>query len=380
MIKILFCFGNLPKKGGTEAVMENIYRRIEKEKFLIDFLFFGNPEKDNSDFSEFVRKTSKIYYVPALRDGIYKNYRAIQRILKENEYDMIHTHMDATGTNVLRIAKKCGMNIRIAHSHSTGHLENAHGIIDRLHRFYFEILRKRITHVGTHFIACSALAGEWLFGEKVCKDPEKYMVFRNAIDVERYQFDPSARERIRKELGIKEEKIIGHIGRFSYEKNHSYLIDIFSEVHSRNENVKLALIGEGEDMPEMKKKTADLGLKEYVTFLGKKDNVHEYLNAFDIFVFPSHHEGLPLALIEAEASGLKCLASDTISKEADVSGNVTFMNTSLEPEIWAESALELLKEETDRVSPAEEIRENGYDMKTNVRELEQFYLRIMREV
>ena len=372
MTKILFVFGGIPQMGGTEAVMSTIYRTIDVTRFHIDFLFFGDPKNDTSAFTHDVSQHSQVFYVPRLRDSIQANHQGIETILKEHRYDIIHTHMDASGTDVLRIAQKCGVKVRIAHSHNTGHLENIHGLKAHLHRVYIDWQKSRITKYATHYIGCSRAAGEWLFGKSICKQ-DNFMVFRNAIDVEKYAFNPEIRENLRNKLQLNGKKVIGHVGRFDYQKNHPYLIDIFSKVYAKDHSAELFLIGNGADMPKIQEQVKNLGLEEHVHFLGNQSNVNEWLQCFDVFVMPSHYEGLGIVLIEAQAAGLPCFASDIIPSEASVSNLIEFIDLALNSEVWANKILKYFENPLPRVSPVQQIYKKGYDSKFNIKELENFY-------
>lgn len=360
--------------GGIEAVMGNIYRTIDRKAFNIDFLFFGHEEEDDSELTKSVSGDSHVFYVPPLREGIWANHAAVEEILRRYQYDIIHTHMDASGAPVLRIAKKCGLAIRIAHSHSTDivSLKAPKTLKGRIHKLYIEWQRSRITKYATHYVGCSLKAGEWLFGEQVCWQDD-FIIFRNAIDAERYAFNPSVRADFRKRYGLEGKKVIGHVGHFSYVKNHPYLIDVFARIHKKDHDIELILIGSGEDMPKIEEQVRELGLSDHVRFLGDQTNVYEWLQCFDLFVMPSRFEGLSVVLVEAQAAGLPCLTSSSVTKESDISGLVEFMDISLDPDVWAQKILQMFKDSRPRVSPLDEIRRKGFDSKTNIKVLEQFY-------
>ncbi len=222
-------------------------------------------------------------------------------------------------------------------------------------------------------MACSAEAGRWLFGPERCTG-DRYLLFRNAIDPEELTFSPEVRQRVRRSLGIGEEPVLGHVGSFHYQKNHAFLIRAFAKIRQRMD-AKLLLVGTGDLEPEVRQQVEEAGLGDSVLFLGSRPDVRELLQGMDLFLFPSHHEGLPLAAIEAQATGLDCLLSDTISREVDISGLVRFLPIEGNGEVWAEAVAEALGNRRDRVSPIDRIRAAGYDMGTNIRELEAFYRR-----
>lgn len=374
MVKILFAFNGLLAKGGTEAVMLNIYNNIDKSKFKIDFMFVGEEEDDFSDYSKYLKQTgAKLYYV-TIRAKNYRKYLSdIKEIIKNNDYDIVHSHMDASGVEFLKIARKYNIPVRVAHSHNTNHLSNPRNLKEIVHKLFLEIERMKIRSYATHYIACSTEAGEWLFGRKRCQG-KNYLLFKNAIDVSKYAFSDEIREIKRQELGLDNKKVIGHMGRFAHQKNHEYLIEIFKKIHEKDEDTVLVLIGEGELMHSVQEIVGNYGLTDVVYFLGSRSDVSELLQVFDIFVFPSRYEGLSVALIEAQASGLECVTSDSISPESKVTNLVHMLNLNESPEEWANTILKLLYSSNNRSFAGDILIEKGYDMKSNVENIEEFYL------
>lgn len=371
-------FGGLPRAGGTEAVMENIYKNINRKIYSIDFLFLGRKTDDCSEFSKMVSRESKIFYACTRSESLIKNHKNIKNVLISNHYDIVHSHMDACGDYVLKIAKDCGVKVRIAHSHNTGHLKNVQGLKDSIHRLVLDIERFRIRMFATHFVACSSEAGRWLFGKNIDRK-SNYLLFKNAIDVNAYKFDEKVRNKVRKALHLEKKKIIGHVGRFEYQKNHPYLIEVFKNVHLKEKDTVLLLIGEGRGRANIEKLVEDAGLEKAVRFLGMVSNVNEVLQAMDIFVMPSYYEGLSVALVEAQASGLSCIVSDTVSPESDISGNVDFLDIGLDADKWSDKILSILRENKIRNCPREQLQKKGFDMITNIHTLENFYKESMKD-
>lgn len=221
-------------------------------------------------------------------------------------------------------------------------------------------------------LACGEDAGKWLYRE------QKFTVLNNGIETNKYLFSDSVRSITRKELGVKENEILlGHIGNFIEQKNHTFLIDIFSEVHRTNPEFKLLLISDGMLMPTIKDKVHSLELDDAVVFLGKTMNVQNYLSAMDLFLLPSLHEGLPLVLVEAQASGLTCVVSDTVAREADLTETSWYLPIStVEP--WSKIIRDknyLGKNRNERSKQnIERIKENGYDLEQNANLLRQIYI------
>ena len=195
-------------------------------------------------------------------------------------------------------------------------------------------------------------------------------VLNNAVNVEEFKYDLKIRNEIRNELHAENKLVIGHIGRFNKQKNHEFLIDIFKALHEKQPNSMLVMVGEGDLKPLIEKKVANLGLSSHVKFLGVRSDISNIMQGMDLFLFPSLFEGLPVVLVEAQAAGLKCIVSDTITKETDVSGRLEFVSLNQSPEGWADKILASPYEHSDT---AELLRQNGYDTVTMAKWLAEYY-------
>ena len=227
--------------------------------------------------------------------------------------------------------------------------------------------------MATYFLACSNEAADFLFGSQIPR--EKIKIFHNALDIDRYTYDGEKREAVRSKLNMANKFVIGNVGRLSYQKNHEFLIDIFYEVQKKVDNAVLMLIGEGELESKIREKAYKYGIMEKVLFLGMKNNVEDYLQAMDIFVFPTRFEGLPNVLVEAQAAGLKCLCSANVTKEVKLTDNVMFLD--LEKEKWVDKILQY-SDGYKRVKTDEQIRAAGYDIRCEIKELEEIYSSVNR--
>ena len=269
--------------GGVESVVMNYYRNIDKSK--VQFHFICDEDSTDIPYEEIEKLGGKVIIVPPYQK-LFKYQKELYKIFKENSYKIVHSHINALSVFPLRIAKKAGVPIRIAHSHSTSNKKEWKKNIVK------NILRPFSKVYANHFFACTKHAGEWLFGKKIIERKE-LNVINNAIDLKKFEFNEKTREDLRKEFGIKEDTIvIGHIGRFMKQKNHDFLIDVFNELIKKNENSILMLIGQGPLLNDMKQKVRDLKIEDKVKFIGQVTDVEKYYNIMDIFLFPSIYEGL----------------------------------------------------------------------------------------
>ena len=268
---------------GVESVVMNYYRNIDKSK--VQFHFICDEDSTDIPYEEIEKLGGKVIIVPPYQK-LFKYQKELYKIFKENGYKIVHSHINALSVFPLRIAKKVGVPIRIAHSHSTSNKKEWKKNIVK------NILRPFSKVYANHFFACTKHAGEWLFGKKIIERKE-LNVINNAIDLKKFEFNEKTREDLRKEFGIKEDTIvIGHIGRFMKQKNHDFLIDVFNELIKKNENSILMLIGQGPLLNDMKQKVRDLKIEDKVKFIGQVTDVEKYYNIMDIFLFPSIYEGL----------------------------------------------------------------------------------------
>ncbi|MEH7085347.1 glycosyltransferase family 1 protein [Neobacillus drentensis] len=347
-------------RGGLESMLMNYYRNIDRSKVQFDFLEHRKGPHDFTD--EILSLGGKIYTVPSVNPLNTNGYfNELDDFFKRNtEYKIIHSHLDALSTYPLKYAEKHGAPIRIAHSHNTSQEKNWKYLL----KMYS---RSQIQKYTTHLFSCGDNAGQWLFGMN------DFQVLNNAIDAKKFVFNPVLSNQQKQLLGIADKFVIGHIGRFHKQKNHEFLIDIFEKVYQKDKNSVLLLIGIGELVDEIKAKVKKLGLASAVKFLGLRDDIPELLQAMDVFVFPSLFEGFPVTLVEAQASGLPCVISNTITNEVDITKNISYVSLSEEANIWADQILSI-KGIHKRMDLYEKILKSGFDIETNAQWLENFYL------
>lgn len=344
----------------------NYYRNIDKDK--IQFHFLCDEDSTNIPYEEIEKMGGKVIIIPPYQ-RLFEYQKELYRIFKENNYKIVHSHISTLSVFPLRIAKKAGVPIRIAHSHSTSNKK------EWKRNLIKNILRPFSKLYANQFFACSELSGRWLFGEKTFKNG-KIKIINNAIDLEKFKFNKEKRNEIRKKLKIDENIIlVGHIGRFVTQKNHEFLIDVFNEIHRRKQNSKLILIGQGNLKENIIEKIKYLGLQDYFIFTGQTTNVSDYYNAMDIFVLPSLYEGLPVVGIEAQANGLLCEFSTDMTKETKVLNTTKFISLKETPENWANTILEDYKN-FKRLDSFDEMTKKNFNIKEEAKKLEEYYINL----
>lgn len=361
-IRILQVFGAL-NRGGAESMIMNIYRNMDTSKIQFDFVIHT---KEKCDFTEEIIKLGGgIYSVPAytgLNHFVYK--KAWKKFFREHpEYKIVHGHMRSTGAIYMKIAKKYGIKT-IAHSHSTASRGN------RLDQLVKNLMQIPIRYIADYLFACSNEAGKWLFGKGVL-EKDNYRVIKNAIETKKYVFNEEIRNDMRKKLGVEDKFVVGHVGSFTYPKNHRFLIDVFYKIQEKNKDSVLLLVGDGQLRRDIEIKIDKLGIKDKVVLTGVRPNVNDYTQAMDCFVFPSLWEGLPVTVIEAQAAGLTCFISDRITPEVNITPYVHSISLNEAAELWADQILS--RKEIHRFKAEDYIIKSGFDVKSSIEELTAFY-------
>lgn len=353
-------------RGGIENFLMNLYSVIDRDVIQFDFVVHTDKK---CDFDEEIEELGgTIYHFPDYRIVNHFSYCKWWKdfFVSHPEYKIVHSHLDSSANIHLRIAKKFGC-VTIAHSHSS-----AEG-------FGIKALVKSILKIGfnnccDYKFACSSEAAKWLYGNKA----NEAIIIKNGIDTKKYVFNEKIRNELRKEWSIqKDELVLGHIGRLDKNKNHTFILDILKELNELGISSTFVSAGKGEELNSLLDKVNHLDLEKKVLFLGLRDDISKLLQAFDIFVMPSVYEGLPVSSIEAQASGLKCILSDSISFESNVTGNVEFLSLEKSAKEWAEEISEMLP--YDRNDTSDKIKNAGYDIMTTAQQLTDFYLNIQEK-
>ena len=335
-------------------------RAIDKSDLCMDFVAINSPldvykkQVENSG--------GHIYILPRTGKRIISYWLGLRKLIKENQYDIVHVHGNSHTTVLdLSAARAAGCVVCMCHAHNTA---CDHAAVHFLLTPIFNML-------CNGRIACGEKAGKFMFGNKT------FHVLNNGVDTKRFEFDEKKRLAIRKQLDWgNDTKVIGHVGYFKAVKNHRFIIDVFLDLYRRDCSYRLLLIGDGLLRNEIERRLEKEGLIEAVHFAGNIDNVDEYLNAFDLVLMPSLYEGLPLALIEQQANGLQCVVSDTITQEVDKTGNVTFLPLSQPARVWADTidSIKAYSERKERSKQAIlDIKSAGYSIYEEASTLKKIY-------
>lgn len=349
-------------RGGLETMLMNYYRHIDRSKVQFDFLVHRNFE---ADYDEEIRSLGgKIYRLPPLNpfsQGYLSQLNAF--FSAHSEYCVVHSHLDCMAGIPLKYAKKHGVPVRIAHAHNSSQ--------DKDLKYPLKLFfRCNITKYSTHLFSCSQTAGHWMFHNN------EFHVLNNAIHAAAYSYAPDIRECVRLEFGLTADSlVVGHVGRFMRQKNHIFLLQIFSRLP---QHAHLLLVGDGELRQSIETQADDLGIRDRIIFTGVRADVNRLLQAMDVFVFPSLFEGLGIAAVEAQAAGLPCLISDKVPIECKKTGLVTQISLDSSVQIWADAVLQAAT--IPRQDTQDQIRSGGFDIIECAQWLQNFYLEVVKDL
>jgi glycosyltransferase involved in cell wall biosynthesis len=362
-IRVLHVVGAM-NRAGTETMLMNIYRNIDRKKFEFDFVSYSKEDAYyDKEIKELGGRVIKLTKTQSIKE--------IYTVLKKyGPYDAVHSHT-LFHCGIANIAAKlANVKIRIAHAHTTFNKSE-----NFLRKAYIHSMRKLITVFSTHLLACSQEAGLFLYGAKG-KEDSKYTYFPNLIDYSKFLKDPKREiSEFKSEVGIENSLVVGHIGRFIESKNHLFLIEILQHLVSRNENVQLLLVGDGELRAQIENLAIEKGLMKNIKIVGGRDDIPTMLHSMDIFVFPSIYEGLGLVLLEAQACGLPCIVSKAIQPEANIGIDLFFpLSLKVNAGNWADKILELAGEKEKDVNKIiSGFEKNGYSIDKGISKLTEIY-------
>ena len=310
---------------------------------------------------EITKNGSRLYELEYRLKSPIKYIKDLARIIREGRYDIVHAHGNSCTLAIEMLAAKMeNIKIRIAHSHNTS----------SKYKIAHMILRKTFDKNYTYGLACSREAGKWLFKEA------PFTVLKNGIDSKKYIFNKRIREEYRKKLDLENCKVIGHVGSFNYQKNHTFLIEIFKELYEIDSTYRLICVGDGALRKEIEDNIKNYGLDGAVLFTGKTKDVPQLMQAMDLFVMPSRYEGLPLTLIEAQAAGLPCFVSDLITNEVNITNLVNFISLNNSAKEWAKIIHDHVMFDRDLLKNdvVSKISQEGYDIRENAKKLKEIYM------
>ena len=363
-IRILNLF-TIMDRGGAETMVMNYYREIDKSKVQFDFLV--HREKIGVYETEIKELGGKIFRMPSIRPGGFIRYYYQMRFFfrEHPEYKVLHAHMSELACIAFFAAYKEGVPVRICHAHNAPHGWDYKIPIKNCFKI---AMRPYITHM----FACGIEAGIWLYGKN---NQGQFIYMHNAIDTNTFRYDPIKRKILREKHGLSDKLVIGHVGRFTKQKNQLYLLKIMCSLIEKNPDSILLLIGTGPLETDLRKQVKRTGLSEHVEFMGFREDVNDLLQVMDVFLMPSLYEGVSVALIEAQASGLLCVASAEQPKEVDITDQIYHLSLRRSPVEWARFILEMsccYKREDSSAS----IKAAGYDIINNAKKLEHFYIEV----
>lgn len=363
-IRILQMISTL-EMGGSQSMILNLYRAINRQKVQFDFII-DHDDRDPELRKEIETLGGKIFLLPTFKG---KNIKAVRSAWENffcdhEEYKVLHTHSRSYASVYIPIAKRHGL-ITIAHSHSTSNGKKLSAIVKN-------IMQLPLRHQADYMFACSIEAGKWLFGKSVLKK-NNFRVIPNAIDASKFAFNQMTRQQVRNELGLKDCVVIGHVGRLMAPKNHMFLLKVFETFVRDNPDAMLLLVGDGDLRGQIEKEVDNIKLRENVMILGSRADAKRLYQAMDVFVFPSLWEGLGIAVIEAQASGLPCIVSNNVPKRVDVgAGLVNFLSLGSPVQKWADSI-----KKVERKNTSEYVITAGYDISETSKELQEFYINLV---
>ncbi len=370
MLRVLHSVSNMAR-AGIETMLMNYYREMDKS--LVQFDFLANKPIPGEYDDEIRSLGGRVFVSPGLNPLRYPHYkRFVSTLLHDNpDIQIVHAHNEAMGLYALQSAKAAGIRVRIAHAHNTR--------IIRDYKYPLKLVCKQLLPgAATDYWSCGTDAGIYYFGKK--RWEASGFILHNAIDVNRFAFQSEVRQRLRQAYGLENCFVIGHVGRFNVQKNHTRLLDIFAKVAAAMPEARLVLIGVGELEQAAKEKARALTLEKKVFFLGQMANVNEWYQAMDCFLLPSLFEGLPVVGIEAQAAGLPCFFSNRVTDEILLTPNAYKISMEASDTEWATEILVGSRSASDRESGSALIRQAGYDIHEEAQKLQSLYLKMTERV
>lgn len=363
MIRVAIVAGKVDSGGKKNLIME-YYRHVNREEVQFDFICDSDSQAIPKE--EIESLGGKVYIISPYQK-IFKNMADMRKIFNENKYPVVHAYNSTMNLFPMFVAKWCGIPVRISESLSMAHEGDWKTILKK-------ILRPMSKLFANYYMSCGDDCGKWQFGDKLFNEG-KVDVFKTVINTEFNTYNPELRKKTRKEFGWEDKIVIGHIGRFTAQKNSVHMIEIFGAIAKKEPKAILCLIGDGELKKDMIKKIDELGIKQQVAYLGRREDIQQFYNAMDCFILPSLYEGLPVVGLEAESCGLPMFFSAEVTREANACQLGHFIGLDESVDIWADEILKATKENMPiRRSYAKEIAEAGFDSESEALRMQKYYL------
>lgn len=364
MKKVLIFAPTAPTSGITQYIL-NMLSVMDTKNIHFDILSFKNhrlkawAEANGTEYFEFDMSP---YKDP-------KGYTAFLKNVFSKGYDVVHFHLSSIADlRLFKFAKKGGAKRIIVHSHNS-----FTDVPSKLRRIVFgnlhKILRVLANRYSDYKCACSPDAANWMFGKTKGKTA---IIMNNAVDIEKFAYSENHRNNLRESLGITTKYVIGHIGRFSVQKNQNFLVDTFKMLCEKRDDCTLLMIGNGELINSVRQHVKDLQMADKTVFVDFQEDIYRYYSTMDLFVMPSLFEGLPITLVEAQANSLSSLVSDAVTKTSDLTGSVEFKSLSDGPEKWAER-IDAKLENCERNDYSEKIEQKGFSLKSQAKVVYDLY-------
>ncbi|MGN1114629.1 MAG: glycosyltransferase family 1 protein [Oscillospiraceae bacterium] len=367
MVKVLHELSALDG-GGIAKLVYDYYLHMDHDKIHFDFLIYDYY--DEGIYEQPLKNLGcNIYKIPRIKKDKKGYLRGMEKVIKEGNYDVVHSHMGSRGLFAMYFGKKYGVKMRIVHSHI------AFEPVSSLKRKFNCVLAKIAKHYATDLFACGQDAGVYMWGRKAAENG-KVHIMTNAVDTEKFKFSKEIRDKKREEIGVVGKLVIGIVGRLSEQKNYPFLFASYKKLLEKRNDTVLVIVGRGLDEEKIKAQAKNMGLQDSIKFLGIRSDVAELLNAFDVFVLPSLYEGLPVVLIEAQANGVQEIVSDRVTSEMDITDLIRFLPIEGTENDWAE-AMALCKDNSSvREKYSQQVSEAGYDIRVESKKMQDYYLGI----
>ncbi|MDT3369870.1 MAG: glycosyltransferase family 1 protein [Bacteroidota bacterium] len=357
-MKRLLCIVGSMNMGGAETFLMKVYRTIDRTKYQMDFAVA--VEKEGVYDHEILSLGGMIHHITPKSEGIWKNFSSIKNLVKREKYNyVLRVSQHSLSALELFAAKIGGADVRAFRS------SNSNACAGKINSILHSIFMFMPRSFANRYIAPSTEAAEFMFGRYFVKS-SKVCILHNAVNHSLYAYSELNRTKIRAEFGVSDSFVIGHIGRFNHQKNHIFLLKIFTEILQNKPTAKLILVGKGEKEDELKDLTQKMGIDNKVIFVSPRININEFYSAFDVLIFPSKFEGMPNVLIEAQAASLPCIASDTITKEAEITKYLTWLSLNDTPTQWSVKAIEMSM--VERISTLKDFIDAKYEVKNSAEE------------